>query len=124
MADNPTEAVVVEPSQTSDLPGLTPQEALKAAQAQEELRKLQLRQVADLIPVLRQLVEGVLQRLDETLKQAQTLISQILVMHDLQMKDAETQLEITKVLQSTLVVLDQVEHEGILEANKQPPKGQ
>jgi parvulin-like peptidyl-prolyl isomerase len=123
MADNPTEAVVVEPSQTSDLPGLTPQEALKAAQAQEELRKLQLRQVADLIPVLRQLVEGVLQRLDETLKQAQTLISQILVMHDLQMKDAETQLEITKVLQSTLVVLDQVEHEGILEANKLPPKG-
>ena len=123
MADNPTEAVVVEPSQTSDLPGLTPQEALKAAQAQEELRKLQLRQVADLIPVLRQLVEGVLQRLDETLKQAQTLISQILVMHDLQMKDAETQLEITKVLQSTLVVLDQVEHEGILEVNKQPPKG-
>ena len=124
MADNPTEAVVVEPSQTSDLPGLTPQEALKAAQAQEELRKLQLRQEADLIPVLRQLVEGVLQRLDETLKQAQMLISQILVMHDLQMKDAETQLEITKVLQSTLVVLDQVEHEGILEANKQPPKGQ
>ena len=123
MADNPTEAVVVEPSQTSDLPGLTPQEALKVAQAQEELRKLQLRQVADLIPVLRQLVEGVLQRLDETLKQAQTLISQILVMHDLQMKDAETQLEITKVLQSTLVVLDQVEHEGILEANKLPPKG-
>ena len=115
IADVPTEAVVVEPSQTSDS-GLTPEELLSAEQAKQELRNLQLREVADLIPVLRKMVEALMNREAQLIDKLEQVLKQVLQIHDLMIQDAETQFEITKVFQSQLIVLEQVNHQPTLSA--------
>lgn len=115
IADVPTEAVVVEPSQTSDS-GLSPEELLSAEQAKQELRNLQLREVADLIPVLRKMVEALMNREAQLIDKLEGVLKQVLQIHDLMIQDAETQFEITKVFQSQLIVLEQVNHQPTLSA--------
>ena len=116
MPDEPNPPVVESLSPTSDLPGMDPKSLLEAEKAKQQLRELEVRQVADLIPVFRSMVEAELQKIQDLIHQLEKVLSQALEMHEMQMEDAQTQFQITKTMQSTIVMLEQVEDEGILQA--------
>lgn len=120
----PPVEVISGPSPTSALPGLSPEDLLKAERAKAEIQALQVRQVADLIPVLKQMVDSELEKVNDVKEEMQKVLSQMLVLHELLMKDAETQFEITKVFQSTLIILDQVNNQGTLSGTTEKPKQQ
>lgn len=123
------ETIVVEettepgPLQTSDSPGLSPEDLLKAEQAKQQLRQLQVQEVADLIPVMQRMIEAVIRRLEQVIEQQSKVVKQNLELHELLMKDAEAQFEILKVFQSTLIVLDQVNEPAVLKAETVKPEG-
>lgn len=110
------------PSSTSDSP-LTAEEQLKAEQAKEELRRLQLREVADLIPILRTTLEALIRRLEQTQEKLGKVLEQAMQLHEMMMKDAEAQFEITRAFQSTLIVLEEVQEAGTLGAAIQKATG-
>lgn len=117
----PTE-VVANPSPPSDSTGISPKDLLEAEKARQQLRELEIRQVADLIPLFRQMIEGVIKRLEGVIAQTDKVLAQALTLHELLMKDAETQFEVTKVFQSVLVVLQEVNQAGTLSATTEKPK--
>ena len=100
---------------------VSPEGLLKQAQASDELQRLQLRQVADLIPAFRIMFDEILRKIDQRIEALNKTLSQAKIIHDLLVQDAETELEILKVFQSELVIVDKVENAGTLAAAQ--PKG-
>ena len=96
----------------------SPEGLLDQAKAQDELQRLQLRQVADLIPAFRTMLEESLRKVDQRIEALNKTLSEILKLRQLIIQDAETELEVLKVFQSELVILDKVEETGTLAAAK------
>lgn len=100
-----------------------PEGLLKQAQAQDELTRLQLRQVADLIPAFRIMFQEQLREVDKRIQALNQILSQAQKLHAIMIQDAEAELEILKTFQSEIVVLDKVESAGTLAAAQpNPPK--
>ena len=100
-----------------------PEGLLKQAQAQDELTRLQLRQVADLIPAFRIMFQEQLREVDRRIQALNQILSQAQKLHAIMSQDAEAELEILKTFQSEIVVLDKVESAGTLAAAQpNPPK--
>ena len=96
----------------------SPEGLLDQAKAQDDLQRLQLRQVADLIPAFRTMLEETLRKVDQRIEALNKTLSEILKLRQLIIQDAETELEVLKVFQSELVILDKVEEAGTLAAAK------
>lgn len=119
-----TSQQVIPPPESQEQEALTPQDLLKAEQAKQDLQRLQLRQVADLIPVLRQMIESVLNRMDAVLKETQKVLQQAVEIHELMLQDATATMEILRVYQSQLVILEQVKQDSLsADGVKQEPTG-
>jgi hypothetical protein len=117
------EVIVTEGSGTSsDAPDLDPKTLLEAEKAKDELKALEVRQVADLIPRLQTMVEQEIQKVRLLAQALEKLLKQAMEIHSMMLADAEAQFEITKTFQSTLIVLDQIRGPGTLEAANQPPQ--
>lgn len=101
----------VEVSQTlSD--ATDPQALLDRAKATRELETLQLQQVADLIRALEKIYAAKLEDLQRLMEAQKTLLQQTEQLHEMMLKDAETELEILKVFQSQIVIVEPVKRAG------------
>ncbi len=96
-----------------------PEAILARTKAARQLESLQLQQVADLIRALERIYEAKLQDLERVIASVKTILVQTEQLHEMMLRDAETELEVLKVFQSQIVILEQVKREGTLTAVKQ-----
>ena len=101
----------VEVSQTlSD--ATDPQALLDRTKATRELETLQLQQVADLIRALEKIYRSKLDELERVIASVKTLLEQTAQLHEMMLRDAETELEILKTFQSQIVIVEPVKRAG------------
>ena len=104
------EAAVAASETLSD--ATSPQELLERTKASKELEELQLRTVADLMRALRIQFDYMMSEVDKRLQALGTLMQQAEALHEMMLKDAETELEILKVFQSQIVIVEPVKKAG------------
>lgn len=98
----------------------SPEQLLKMEQAREELTRLQLKQIADVLPAFKQLILDVIQELRQTITASREVVKELLELHKLYTEDVETEFEITKAFQSQIVLIEPVREQGTLPAARPP----
>lgn len=81
-----------------------PETLVRETEARKKLRQLELNEVADLIPLFQKLMDRTMKQMEDVIQALRDVLAELLKLHDLMMKDAEFQLQVTRTFQSVIVI--------------------